>query len=1058
MHSLSLSLSLSVALSLAVGLALFSPAASLSVRSPSGLHHLPAHLLRRHLPHISPHLPHRALAAHLYEYAPSSSSLLRAPGHSPLSLHGLAPRVVRPPPARRCIVNGAPVACRPPVLRMGKHHVFMHAADGRLLGGWGPGLRLKPVHAARFPGVFVNVHTPLHAAPSLHAAAHPPPPHTNTNRDERRATTLPNADSNRLFIFTNDSGHFKPNWQSEQGKFFDVGMAFDASFCAAYGGGDPATATNYVHAVGVAAHQMTLTRLVSLRIGDVVGFCRSPSAAPPQIPLTFDNDTDSGTLLPLDDVETEDSSTDQFRAPSRAAMLECHARDGCEVPALRLEKFRAAWNGYIGNESQSDAAYLLSDTPSAPPSNIVGAAWVASACSDFGFGWVLGDHSVIVAHEIGHTLGAPHTDTGLMNPFLSLTAPSRYDTRSLAAIQSFLDRLSSQSCLVPRTQGASDERRFSGFTRILRPSDNGGVIEGSDVAAGTVRTHGAAAIAMLQVSSTAAGNTGAELRMTTLTRTADPGFPFTYNNTYTRRWVAGSHLLDFRAGGGVALTPLRDDAADDALVVFAHKRTAKLVYAVGYGVDPNLPRALSSWASGGLRTIPATALAGRAVAVGAAAGRLRSPDAVDLVVAYIDYVDANSTTNTAAKATASYIIGYDLDGRGVPRAGWSDAVDIVQPPFLKLPADAALIGDISVALWPVPGDVFRVNLLFALVARKPGIGWRTSACLANNAHKFSPGGRARPWKFQCYVPRVPPIVPKRLAGGVALVRLLSNVAPVPTSVVFQSRFFSTGASSQWLDVGDGILTRQRPQSPAQPKFLALSVGEDIVPVDTCSRCYAAQHVPQCKERVQQCFFQRQFGKLEKVREKDPSLPSSSSFSARQLVTTGTVTFRPRTSAIFCEGFHSIFVRQTAPRPQGKCAWDAKRTAIIAEGVRSILRNDLAPGADAGVTVHEALVPDDILDILGAGGFGAGFVPTTIDVWVQSPKFIRWKIINAAVDSLRKRPDWNSVFNVDRSSTKISRAQKPNRFRVSLAFSNDLKLAFLTDKEQGKSHDTSVVQR
>lgn len=94
--------------------------------------------------------------------------------------------------------------------------------------------------------------------------------------------------------------------------------------------------------------------------------------------------------------------------------------------------------------------FLLTASQPIKKNDIVGAAWVTSCCSDFGFGWIMSDHPVILAHGMGHALGAPHSDEGLMRPFLGLREKSKYIGKSLTAIDNSISRLSGQSCLVAR--------------------------------------------------------------------------------------------------------------------------------------------------------------------------------------------------------------------------------------------------------------------------------------------------------------------------------------------------------------------------------------------------------------------------------------------------------------------------------------------------------------------------------------------------------------------------------------------------------------------------------
>lgn len=983
------------------------------VRSPSGRHNVALSDLRRHLPSIA---DRAALISRLLEHDPSTNRLLHSSGHLDLSI--LAPHSFTHPPARYT-VNGKHLPLKHgPNMRTGPSHSFVHdPVSGSLLAGWGPSLHLRRVSRT----VFLNIHT-------------------SSSSNDRAIHTV----SGRQFdAVQNETYHFRPNWQAERSKFFDIAMGFDSAFCRSHGG-DPADVTMIVHGVAADAHRMTLTLLVTVRIGDVIGFCPSTSDSSPQdvtTPRQIANDESDLTI--------DESSSDRFGPPSRAARAACLAQgkdaEGkplCTIPGLRLDTFRLRWKAYVGAAAQSDAVYLLTEADIDQNSSVIGAAWTGSACSDFGYGWAFGDHPVIIAHEIGHTLGAPHAKSGLMFPFLRLGSTDRYDGKSLLAIEDFIRDLPGLRCLRSSTTGDAGKRRLTSFVRINRKSGASGIIEGSDVAVASVRNEGRAALLMLQVQRYNSGGFGSGVRMTTLYRTADKGFPFSFDRPFKQRYVRASHALLLEAGGGIAVASVLDTAKDDVICVLVNRFSGRIFYSVGFDVDPELKSVVrAGWT--GPRFLPKTH-EGDIVGLGAAAGDVRGTGETDVVIAYLELMKDDVTNTTTV--FARYVIGHDLFGRAAfARGGWSTPATIPLPPQFALPADPVALGDISVALWTIPADNgtdAETRLLFSFIARtSPGSGFRTFVCHTGNVN-------AAALVWNCYVPNVKPRFPQHMVGGVTLTRLLSPSAPVPTSVIFDSRHFATGSSSQWIDVADGVLTKQAPQDPGEPEQLAVSIGEDIVPADTCDRCYAPGVVQQCKRRVQTCFFKRQFGQVETVK-------SISRFSLLRQQTIGgaSVSFSPNTDAIFCAGFHSIFVEQrlSSINDGGKCGWDSQRTSIIAEGLRvsivDALGVDNVESSTANVTLGD--IPEE-LEGIGT----AKSVIDHIDVWVNTKKDIRYQIINKAFKDLQKKKDFKPLFlKLHPKQSKQFKVGK-NRYKVSVAYSVTSKEVWL---QSNAPEDTTSIE-
>jgi hypothetical protein len=135
--------------------------------------------------------------------------------------------------------------------------------------------------------------------------------------------------------------------------------------------------------------------------------------------------------------------------------------------ATLLSQFRSDFEAAVG--TPTDEAQLFSGRDF--ESNVIGRAWVASACGSYRFGvnqgLGLADAAlrVLVAHEEGHNLGADHSQTGLMAPILDPGA-SWFSDSSRAQIAAYTDGV---SCLASIASGAPP---------VLEPVGPQSVVEG----------------------------------------------------------------------------------------------------------------------------------------------------------------------------------------------------------------------------------------------------------------------------------------------------------------------------------------------------------------------------------------------------------------------------------------------------------------------------------------------------------------------------------------------------------------------------------------------------
>lgn len=920
---------------------------------------VPAALVREHIPRVS---DDEELRHALFEHRAEDGLLVSLSGE--VDIDDVAPQVhVEDMSSTRVVVDGVQRQAKGPVMRFGDGYTFVFDhQSGLMLAAWGPRLHLRPLHLELHPNVLVNLrHQSASSNASLHLLPVPSPrdhlveSHQESKDDsgEDRPSLFPSSSSSSMSlpsplhdVAVARSAGYRPAFTSESHIYFDVSFAFDASFCARYSLSED-NATQAVHAAGVAAHKMALGPIVSVRIGDIIGSC-----------------------LPANDT---------FRKPPN--LFNCPlTSQRCSRPGMILKSFRNAWPG----GGIADATYLLTGYDEG--SDIVGAAWVAAACNPkFAFGWIEGDHPVIIAHEIAHTLGAPHDKDGLMSPTLDLDTPTNLSSKSLNAIQTFIRKIAPQNCLTPRTGSTSQgRRRYSAFIQLTRER----VVEGTDVEIVAMANNRVATLVLLDVRRTRKPIDYLVFSFSNVLRIPNNRyFPFfVQRETGAKSFIVKRSFGTLPAGGGITIAKVLDGVYDDILAVFM-RDASYARYVIGGQLDPAVG-VRGTWLSP--RVVPRR-LGNNIQCLGATSGDIRGNGSIDLVIAYVDFRND--------EYVPFYIIGFGMDSTGKASRGWS--------PPIPIPWKTSLaIGDISAALYDTT-RTGRPDLIVSHTEQINGL-WAHRITVGYNLNKW--GRSNKPWKSVTPdLTYTPTSEIEKITGGIALGNIASKR---PTAVLYQGRQISDG-NTQWVEIGDDILSEEPGDTTP---FIAQVDG--TTPLETCEECYPdVKESARCQRRIRKCFARRPPPVLSSLYTRALSLPPTQSLSTAAQQTSeiawmsvAMFKLKPGNPTIFCSGFFQLYLAS-----EKGCRSDLQPVDIVSAGVTAALQDDV-DSIEMNSTITAVRynttfgnVPEHLRYLAPGGTSGSARVPKSVKVYFRSGKATRAEIIRKAVAKFRKRSDFTGFF-------------------------------------------------
>lgn len=836
--------------------------------------------------------------------------------------------------------------------------MYEHATN-ELLAVWGPRIHLLPFRDSGYPGVFINYkvtdeHASIHVGDDIHS--------TETCRaemdgqEQRKPTKKASlntvdvatrlAEDEHSFPDIPSSGRLS-NWLRQK-RDFEIVLVYDSSFCAKHGG--ERKASSMVQIMHRQVEQLYRRTLVSVSLKEIKAFC-NPETDPMKPPKDLET-------CPL-------GSTDC----SRSSMILNQLRD--------YFRFRTDFR-------RRDALYLITGYDAG--TSVVGAAYRGAVCnSDYAYGWMHGNDFVVLAHEMGHTLGAGHEERGVMQPYINKEERAFLSKTTVDAINDFITAVWDSWCL------ASWDRYYSyGGTTLVGLKMENELVEGSDVTFADLSGPGRSDLVLLHVGKRS--NTDYLYFSIAEELEVDGGGRYrfkTWKGMYRVPGTSGAYL----SGGGIAFGNIRSGKSKD--LVFAHiAGRAKAYYQVGFGMDRE-GVAQNGWSK--VHTIPGNI--GHTVwCMGITIGDVRGKGNNDLVVVYVDIRNLVHY--------AFYVIAFNLGPDGLPRDGWSEKIPV--PGWLGYST-----GDISVALYDTTGSG-KMDLVVHSNERALAI-WRGSfrigRDLDENGHVTGLWSTTIPAQGSPLISVMP-----KLTGGIAVSKVGRNNKP--TTAILQSVTFPEDKSVvSYLELGFDLL------AAAEAEVNVSSIKNVIrSPVGKCTECYQGPKSSSCKKRFEICSVTEHAFPLETV---SMVMRHSVSFTDRM------VTGGPDSETIFCEGFHDLFVISESDA----CRSDVGTEDVMSAGAAGIIQDAMMDEVkDDTLTVEYEIefetreVNQWLVDEKDRN-VGPLRTPQAVKVIIRNSKNIRQSALRNALKRLTLRRDFKNVF----ANTRTKRLRGGMSYIVYLPF-------------------------
>lgn len=821
--------------------------------------------------------------------------------------------------------------------------------SGSLITAWGPALHLHPLNTVQYPGIFVNA--AVLESPSF-TDAHGTIFDRVSHAVSRIYLNSPKSSgkSDRVAFQFSEMRYLRTASRQEWcTKVFTLELAFeyDKSFCSLYND-DHNLVLRGLDALEYQVSQLFIdaacVRVVFVKSN---GICRNQTSfvvKPPKTPPT-----------------------------SRG---QCSGFGPCRFSQTMLR--------FISNNS-IDAFYFEPDgtflfTGYGDNSSLGGATYRASACNmELSAAWVVRNHAIVIAHEVGHMLGAGHDTSGIMKEVVDPTEPLFLSGHSKSVMRRFVQLDSRSWCLRrqslftdalagPRLKSSSKIPTSATFASLASESYSDLIIIFQDP------DESESTVSYLTESAISCNHTTRQF------------LGFDYKSIDLRRKQVLQVDFPNRANAfSVGFGHILNVTSRDLLLSFSIQNNGKTLtyYKVGYGIGQDGSPPMSWSHSIYVPNLSAENIQCSSIAI----GHIRSSSSVDLVVAIIDRRNHLNVMK--------YTVGFDIGPNGEPRGGWTMGINV--PGWYG--QDTSSLG---ISLLDVDNNGQSEILVYHVakwrLQRVPYL--RVGRDLGNDGRvtggwsKFVQGEDSQ--TVETYLFNGGMTATRTECAGVVVASLSEDILSTKPSVDYKlSKHFIT---KELLDTSENL-----------DQFDYFQDG--------CFKCYSASYAQVCAEVLLACSSH--------VDEVHLALPGSR--ASPPLSRTQDLKFKahhfsapiPITNSIYCTGFHYLFTHY------GGCEITDQQS-VLAKGVEQAFLealNEVDTNAlqnSTSTSLHE--------DPAGVGGTSRK--PVAAVITIEDENISRGAVIKRALRKLQRRPGF-SVFSYDVTLRKITR--KGGRWYVNFSF-------------------------
>lgn len=813
-------------------------------------------------------------------------------------------------------------------IQWGNEYSFSFDSRTReLISGHGPGIRLVPVDSVRYPGVFLNTfdtrkRIDQHLTNTASAGILP-----STGKMDSQLLRGSKVSEKGLYVVhqKRDRGLKRRRKLSCTGvdvPTLEIAVAYDSAFCAKHSGSHN-EATNVVRDLLLKIEEEFQRKVcVQIRAVSVDSYC-NPEYDPFKI--------------------------------SRA-ISKCKKERGCNVAEAFLRNLKKAWQGTVSVNAHRDAIFFFSGYES--DSSETSASFKSAACDeDFSYAWTSSSLTTVVAHQIGHMLGAPHDSRGIMRSVVNPKDVFQLSNNSAFYINRFLEMDPRSWCLrrermiFPRLQA----KYFWNSPRpILTTTDDDPIF--SDISFAGLSRNGTSSLLLLSSKSRSLETTLSLSTIGNMDCTVDGLCSYDIPSELIdigRKYSV--HSIRFSLASGHIKSATSND------IIISHikpsKRRFKQFYQIGYGISSSsiVPKMWSE-------EIEIRAWTAKDVqSSGITMGGIRSEKSNDLILAHVE--------NQRGANVAYYQIGFDMGPKGNVRGKWSKSFQ-VQGWYGKETTG------MSVALYDIDANGKPDLVMFHMdnsSTIQSGF-YRVGRDL--NHEGVVTGG----WSDYVRVPKLLD-VPARLSGMMAIAPSSSG-APIMAVIQRDSVLFA----EQWqLYVSSKAVTREVLDTSSP-----VSVRDNIS--GGCSTCYDGDEADRCLKYIDLCHSAIDEVTVSKEKwKKSSGAISTTKLRRRSVASPG--------NSLFCSGFHYLYTNNVLCN-----VFDSE--VVVSKGVeQAFLKNinEVQPIRISDYNSTTLLEGSRLGEQVASGDVYAARIN------IYGKNLQRSEILSTAAKKLRKASDWSSAF-------------------------------------------------